>query len=227
MCTSSPDEVAAPERLLKFGRAGWYTTYFYGSDKANPQASMSDRTTAVLNTATSKLICASYDLKMNPFTASFPLSASNLIRLLAILGPRLALTIGAYTLESSELSASHLAILTRTDNERHFLRTVYPSEPLVAEVSARLTHNNGWAHPLSALLHYVKGGIVCAGFKGELMTKIVCLMAMDETLSSIRTPANRWTFSRPVLVSQFLNHVIVPLYNHSTFSEGLKGSRSR
>ena len=95
------------------------------------------------------------------------------------------MTIGPYTLEASELIASHLAVLTRTDDERHFLRTVYPSEPLLAEVSARLTHRYGWAHPLSALVHYIEGRIVEAGFRGELITKIICLMAMDEALSSI------------------------------------------
>jgi hypothetical protein len=52
----------------------------------------------------------------------------------------------------------------------------------VAEVSAQLTYANDWASPLSALVHYVHGGIVEAGFKGELITKIVCLMAMDKAL---------------------------------------------
>jgi hypothetical protein len=222
MCVSNPDEIADPERLLKFGRAGWYATYSHGNASHKAER---NSTNAVLNMATSKLICAPYNLEVNPFLAPFPLSPSNLIKLLAIIAPRLALTIGAYTLESSELIASHLAILTRTDDERHFFRMVYPSEPLVAEVSAQLTHDNGWGHPLSALVHYVKGGIVCAGFKGELVTKIVCLMAMDKALSSIDTPEDQWTFSRPVLVSQFLNHLIVPLHNHSTFCEGLHGVR--
>ena len=144
--------------------------------------------------------------------------------MIALLAPRLALTIGPYTSEASELIASHLAVLTRTDNERHFLRTVYPSEPILAEVSAQLTHANRWAYPLKALIHYVQGGIVEVGFRGELLTKIVCLMAMDKALSQIRpVPENRWQFSRPILVSKFLDQLIVPLRpEYSTFSEGLK-----
>src|SRR6202011_858388 len=109
----------------------------------------------------------------NPFNAHLPLTPANLVKLIAVLAPHLALTIGPYTLETSELVANHLAVLTRTDEEHHFLRTVYPSEPILAEVSAGLTHSYGWAHPLSALVHYVHGGIVEAGFKGELITKIV------------------------------------------------------
>ena len=103
------------------------------------------------------------------------------------------------------------------------MRAVYPSEPILAEVSARLTHDYGWANPLHALVHYVQGGIVEAGFRGELITKILCLMAMDKALSQIPVPENRWQFSRPILVSDFLNHLIVPLRGYSTFSEGLKG----
>jgi hypothetical protein len=53
---------------------------------------------------------------------------ADLIKMIAVFAPHLALTIGPYTSEASELIASHLAVLTRTDNERHFLRTVYPSE---------------------------------------------------------------------------------------------------
>jgi hypothetical protein len=225
MCISNPEYVADPNRLLKFGRAGWYSAYFHGnaSRKANLPQSYS-----ILSTATSKLLSTSdLHLQQNPFNAHLPLTPANLIKLIAVLAPRLALTIGPYTLEASELIASHLAVLTKTDDERHFLRTVYPSEPILAEVSARLTHTYGWANPLSALVHYVQGGIVEAGFKGELITKIVCLMAMDKALSQIPVPENRWQYSRPIPVSDFLNHLIAPLRGYSTFSEGLKGVQDR
>ena len=230
MCTSSPEEVADPERLLKFGRAGWYSAYFHGnlSRKFRLLTSNQRNTAAILNTATSKLLCTpDIRLRDNPFNAPLPLTPANLIKLIAVLAPRIALTIGPYTLEAPELIASHLAVLTRTDEERHFLRTVYPSEPILAEVSARLTHTHGWAHPLSALVHYVQGGIVEAGFRGELITKIICLMAMDEALKSIPIRENRWQYSQPTTVSHFLDHLIVPLHGHSTFSEGLKGVRDR
>jgi hypothetical protein len=80
---------------------------------------------------------------------------------------------------------------------------------------------------LSALVHYVQGGIVEAGFKGELITKIVCLMAMDKALSQAPISGNQWRYSRPVPVSDFLNHLIVPLRGYSKFSEGLKGVQDR
>jgi len=171
----------------------------------------------IISIATSKLLHTSdILLRKNPFNAQC-LSPADLITLLAVLAPRLALTIGPYTSEASELIASHLAVLTRTDDERH-LRTVYPSEPILAEASARLTHTYGWANPLRALVHYVQGGIVEAGFKGELITKIVSLMAMDRALSRIPVAEDRWPHSRPIPVSDFLNQLVVPLRGYSTFS---------
>jgi hypothetical protein len=97
----------------------------------------------------------------------------------------------------------------------------------LAEASALLTENYGWAKPLKALVHYVQGGIVDTGFKGELITKIICLMAMDNALYEIDVPANQWKYSRPIPVSDFLNHLIVPLKGYSQFSEGLKGIQDR
>ena len=106
------------------------------------------------------------------------------------------------------------------------MRTIYPSEPILAQVSAHLTKEYGWDSPLCALHHYVQGGIVEGGYRGELLTKIVCLMAMDTALTTITPPAGQWPFARPITVSQFLNSLIVPLRNHNTFTEGLHGVKS-
>jgi hypothetical protein len=219
MCISSPHDVADPHRLLKFGRAGWYSTYVQGNALVAHKANLPNPNLMVIM-ATLKLLSIP-DIQQ----IGRVFREADFIKMVAVLAPRLALTIGPYTSEASELIASHLAVLTRTDNERHFLRTVYPSEPVLAEASARLTNKDGWANPLSALIHYVHGGIVEAGFRGELLTKIVCLMAMDKALSqNDPVPEDRWTFSQPISVSKFLDQLIVPLRpEHSTFSECLKG----
>src|SRR5207249_1709773 len=97
----------------------------------------------------------------------------------------------------------------------HFMRTIYPSEPVLAEASAELTDKLGWGLPLCTLCEYVRSGIVEAGYRGELLTKIICLMAMDDALNSIPTQSHQWKFSRPVSVSAFLNHLIVSFGNCS------------
>jgi hypothetical protein len=138
-----------------------------------------------------------------------PMSPKTRIALLAILAPRLALTTGPYSHKAAEMVASHLAILMRTDADRHFLRTAYPSEPIVAEASAQMTGKKGWGQVLRALFTNVGSGIVEGGFRWELLTKILCLMAVDKSLKTVQT-LESWEFTRPVKVSDFLNNFIQP-----------------
>ena len=136
------------------------------------------------------------------------MSAKTRIILLAILAPRLALTTNPYLREAAEIIASHLAILMRTDTDRHFLRSAYASEPIIAEASAQITREKGWGQVLRALHTNVQIGIVEGGFRGELLSKILCLMAVDKSQPD-RT-LGTWEFTRPVKVSDFLNNFLQP-----------------
>ena len=198
---STLDHVAMPERLVNFGRAGWHTMY----DARRKDEASHD---SYIDIAKGKLLCypSSPDF-LKPWQAN--LSRKILLRLLAVLAPRLSITAGPYSLEASEIIASHMAVLVKTDDDRHFLRTVYPSEPILAEASASLTANYGWGRPLCALHHFTQTGIVDAGFRGELLTKIVFLMALDEAQGSIpHDPFSQWEFSRPRRVYEFLDQLI-------------------
>ena len=195
MCVSDIKSVADPDRLLRFGRAGWFSVLSQQNDN-DPVAF-----------AETKLVC-SKDTFL-PFAKSNP-SDRNRLALLAILAPRLAVTAGPTSHEAAELIASHLAVLMTTDENRHVLRTAYPSEPILAEASANLTSENGWGQPLRALSDYIKCGIVEGGFRGELLTKIVCLMAIDQAQPKTFDVQSSWRFSRPVKVSDFLEALIPP-----------------
>jgi hypothetical protein len=114
----------------------------------------------------------------------------------------------------------------KTDEDRYFLRSAYPSEPILAEAFASLTDKYGWAKPLRALHHFIQTSIVDGGFRGELLTKIICLMAVDKAngLNDYNS-FTQWKFSRPLHVFEFLNQLI-PLDNieakdsaATTFSE--------
>ena len=201
---SSVQDVASPERLVNFGRAGWHTLYS-GRNAVGEQVGTNDDD---IDVAQAKLLCYGSESKFHyPWTAD--LNRAILLKLFAVLAPRLAITAGPYSLEASEIVASHMAVLVRTDGDRHFLRTAYPSEPILAEASARLTAENGWGRPLRALNHYVQTGIVDAGFRGELLTKIICLIANDTYQHSIpHDPSTQWQYTRPIRVSDFLNSLI-------------------
>ena len=199
LCTSNLQTIADPKRLARFGRAGWY---------AISQGRKPFPVENLVLLAQHKLICAE-PMENHPFKEdSTNISSVNKTKLLALLCSRLALTVGPSTKESSELVASYLAVLTRIDESRHFITTTYPSEPIVAEASARFTFKHGWEHPLKVLVDMVQGGIVEAGFRGELLTKLVCLLAMDRVLCRKQITRHQWMFSRPIAVSEFLNNLI-------------------
>jgi len=211
---STVQDVAFPERLVNFGRAGWHTVYNSRNDDVEGVATND----YVIQVAQGKLLCYEESTTFrHPWTA-VP-SRAILLKLFAVLAPRLALTAGPYSPEASEIVSSHMAVLVRTDNDRHFLRTAYPSEPILAEASARLTAEYGWGKPLLALNHYVQTGIVDAGFRGELLTKLLCLIASDTYLLSIPyDPFTQWHYTRPIRVSDFLNSLIA--------TDGIAGNAS-
>jgi hypothetical protein len=113
------------------------------------------------------------------------LTPRKMLKHLATLSVRLALRIGADTPAAAELVASHLAVLTGIDDDRTFLRTAYPSEPILAEVSADLTGKYGWASPLKSLCHFIQVGNVEVGWSGELVSKILCLMSVGRALRAL------------------------------------------
>jgi hypothetical protein len=199
---ASVENVADPERLVNFGRAGWRDMFIIHTRRSLNLAA---------ETAGIKLINAVGRDTAEKSWAPYPTSHAEFIKLLAVLAPRICLTAGAYSLQANELVASHMAVLLKTDDQRHYLRMFYPSEPLLAEGAARLLLSYGWSQSLRVLEHYIQAGVVDAGFRGELLTKIVCLMAMDEVhimTKSIFAAEFFFRFSRPVPVSDFLNHLI-------------------
>jgi hypothetical protein len=224
---SSPQNATSVGRLLKFGRAGWHSIHQQVEARLKREASKwsakeieaRDSISRLIGMAKAKLTGSTREL------VKFPTNPKEFLQHLAVLSPRLALTIGPYNIEAAELVASHLAVLGGTDDERHFLRTYYPSEPFLASVSALCTKSRGWHGPLKALNHYVMGGVVEAGFRGELLTKLTCLMAMDYLLNSEEMdplPLDQLRFARAVRVSQFLNALITPRTGN-TFCKMLHG----
>ena len=182
---SDPKEVAKVERLLKFGRAGWYSLYTGRSEDSPGYRYYTKQ--IMRQIAIAKLLGISVDPEQRLSKEVRDVGAGEMtprvrLRLLAVLAPRLALTARPFTSEAAQMVSSHLAVLLRTDKERHFLQTFYPSEPILAEASAAITKTIGWAPLVRALYDQIQNGIVSAGFRGELLTKVLLLMAMDDTL---------------------------------------------
>ena len=267
-CLSDVDDVSDPERLIKFGRAGWYSTY--EGKMANGKHYFDMQT--LTNLAGNKLLCvppnSKPDLELLVSTERPGLSSQLRLKLLALLGVRLDLAPDPYTTEARDLVARHLGVLVDIKPERQYHKTVYASEPILATVAAEHIASIGWHAPLMALCHYVNSAVVTSsGFRGELLTKIICLMSMDDVLKSLNslpnspeskqkksqqsssnverqlssqssnrssalspgstpelrsTTPDRWPFTQPVKVAQFLDHLLVAPEGYDSFSSALR-----
>ena len=223
-------EVAKVETLLKFGRAGWYSLYCArSSSEVKAYGKLN-----ILRLAISKLLGGVESVKpiqvlreQLPPTSSGPLTQTNRLRLFAILAVRLSLTVGPFSTEAAEVVSSHLAVLLKTDDDRHFLRSHYPSEPILAEASAQCTSSIGWGYPLKALYQHLQNGIVDAGYRGELLSKILCLMAMDDTPKPFPAAAATgdaipyFEHTQPVKVKDFLNNWLAAPSGKGQFTDAL------
>ena len=223
---SDHKEVAKVERLLKFGRAGWYSLY-------SGKSSSNVKTYNILRLAISKLLGGDESIspiqdlsEQLPPNSSGPLTQKNLLCLFAILAVRLSLTVGPFSTEAAEVVSNHLAIVLKTDHDRDFLRTYYPSEPILAEASAQCTSSIGWSYPLKALYHHLQDGIVDVGYREELLSKILCLMAMDETPKPfpeepVYDTLPYFQHTQPVKVRDFLNKWLVAPSGKGQFTDAL------
>jgi len=172
---------------------------------------------SIIAFAKSKLLCLEDPLRLNS-----KFTQRNRLRFLAVLATRLALAVGPFTAEATHVVASHLAVLLSTDQDRHFVQTFYPSEPILAEASAMITSEKGWVFALRSLVHLVQNGIVDAGYRGELLSKVLCLMAVDDSKKEPDPDSLRWIHSRPVKVRDFLDSwLTAPKKDHETFSAAL------
>ena len=220
---SDHGQVAKVERLLKFGRAGWYSLHS-AKAKSSPNRRWFNKIT-ILNLAISKLlggISNIVNLKRQLIpTTNMQWTPKTHLCLLATLAVRLSLIIGPFYAEAGELISSHMAVLLGIDG--HFLRTSYPSEPILAEASAHIMADVGWDNVLKALYYHVQNGIVNPSYRGELLSKVLCLMAMDDSPKPFpsKNEDAHWKRTQPVKVRDFLDCLVAAPKGRESFSHAL------
>ena len=208
--TWDPQVVQSPDRLMSFGRVAWHV--------------MAKNTNAddLLQLAISKLIRRDPKQLAKLFGDRSP---SNNRKLLACLGPRLALQIGSFCEDARELVASHMMFLEHVGDEHEQLFVRYLSEPILAEASAQATAEHGWDVPLESLLYKILHGVVDRGFRGEFVTKVLLCIAVEDAQRQLRkrieersedensetlSGGTDWHYSKVVPVSDFLNALLRP-----------------
>ena len=195
--TTNPRKVNRPSRLIRLGRVAWHLM----KKKKTP--------VDLLDLAVSKLFRTARIALPSLFASEIRDDVK--LKMLACLGPRLAIQTGPYVTATKELVASHMMTLERVGTNHDHLETRYLSEPILAEAAAQGTANHGWAKPLEALVSEMRHGIVDRGFRGEFITKVLLCMAVEDAQREVsKTSGSQkgWQFTQPITVQQFLNSLL-------------------
>jgi len=107
------------------------------------------------------------------------------------------------SLLAREAVSSHLRLLSAIDTYSGVVRTVTPSEPVVADAAAWLllwpepvpsasTSGNNWSQCLTLFAKYfLSRGMVDKGTKGELYARLMCILTRDYLLEETAQPQSK------------------------------------
>ncbi|EFJ35458.1 hypothetical protein SELMODRAFT_404888 [Selaginella moellendorffii] len=103
---------------------------------------------------------------------------------LATLGCRVCIDINPHATIITDMVASHLLSVMSISDDRTLVWTHWATEPLVAAAAAQVLRaqgkvGTGWKQCLEALVTGMKCGWVDRGYRGELVARVLLLLAVD------------------------------------------------
>jgi hypothetical protein len=124
---------------------------------------------------------------------------------LAILGVRMCLDLVPQCQLSHDMVAQNMRTLYHISESRDSIITGYFSEPVLVQAAAQLTNcfpmhapSPRWTPLLESLLQSLKNGQVNAGFRGELVARILLVMSWDACC--LKEDAQRQSFASGVFL---------------------------
>jgi hypothetical protein len=146
---------------------------------------------------------------------------SNAMQALAVLGARFCLDIRPGHFESDQFHTravvNHMRVLESVTLDRVWQNTRYPSEPLLACAAAELLQKHCIVFALYALHRKIRNGLIDAGNRGELVGRLLLLLAKDFCVRELNPnyddylPPTSWEVElldcKPVPVIAFLETV--------------------
>ena len=133
---------------------------------------------------------------------------------LAVLGIRACIDMVPQCQLSQDLVAQHMRTLYSISEGRDAVVTGYFSEPILALVAGQLTNAlpDGWNKLMAILMQSLRNGQVNAGFRGELVARLLLLMAWDRCVLKGQTPScaifcRRFLDAMPLM--QFLSSLLI------------------
>lgn len=187
------DEFAAPEHMAKFGRPLWHE---YEPTEMKKLAKM-------------KLVGDKRSTDGQPRRA--PYDPKNVDHVFAALSFRLSLdpclqTPAALSLVRTAVN-SFMRVVISMDHETGLMRTITPSEPIVAEAAMGFlcANDKNWSYSIRTLaLELLEKSLVEKGLKGELYARFLLILARDYIYKS-QKPTPTFTV-RQFLTSLYAKH---------------------
>jgi hypothetical protein len=137
---------------------------------------------------------------------------------LAILGIRVCIDMVPQCQLSQDLVAQHMRVLYHISASRDAVFTGYFSEPVLVQAAGQLTNmvvSDGspawWIVFLRALVQSLKNVQVNAGFRGELVARILLILAWDKCCLADIAPGESHlsaVYLKPVLLTKFLDSLL-------------------
>ncbi len=132
---------------------------------------------------------------------------------LSVLSCRLCLTVTPGSVLSSNLIGNYCAICVYLSGNE--IVPLYCSDPCLMEGAAQAMYTSkfDFKRALAVLRNYMKQGVVSAGFRGELISKILLLIAMDTALQSKSQIDNcKSKYTRAITVRDYLKALFGSAY---------------
>jgi len=126
--------------------------------------------------AAAKLLCAWLSPELRSLSEN---------QALAVASVRYSVFFHGLTKTAKELVASHFATCFDVDESRQNMLCGYPSEPMVSEAAAQIMNDD---QRLCSVLTHLRSamcnGVVEAGVRGELVSKIIMIAAWDHAIKT-------------------------------------------
>jgi len=155
--------------------------------------------TALISIATSKLLC------------NEAFSYTNDVQHFAILSCRLGEYVSLTSEVSVELVRSYVAVCSKISEKRDVLQVSYWTEPVLFEAALQL-----WSLYFDGMIQtwgmFLSKGYVDAGIRGEVLGKIILLLAFDSCIQNSKNINKR--YYTPILLTNFLQNLGANLAKH-------------
>ena len=165
----------SPKKLLVMGRPMWHALL---NTPSSPKSISAEE--RLLGFALAKL------LQESPPPSHYQLTSQQMLALLAC---RACLTISPVSRFAPAMVASHMATAVSISTARDEVVVAYPSEPILALASrsyARKQNKEAFLQRLVVQLkEYFASGAVAKGHRGEVIVRLLNLLAIDECMSTL------------------------------------------